>query len=157
MKSIYVSAFALLGGLFWAASASAQTALTGVWRVQDVSVDGERLQSTATEPGLIFFGNEYYSATYVNATRTREPQDMPRPGFSYEQIIALYEPFSASAGTYEMEGPTLTVRPIVAAVGARFVSEEEITSEYQLDGDRLVLTSTNDEGARIVRTLLRLE
>ena len=44
--------------------------------MQDVSVNGERLQSTATEPGLIFFGNEYYSATYVNATRTLYSNDL---------------------------------------------------------------------------------
>jgi hypothetical protein len=138
-------------------TAVAQTTLTGVWQVEAITVNGSPIQYTATEPGLVFFGNRHYSSTYVNATRSRLPRDLPRPGLAYEQVIALYEPFSASAGTYELAGSTVIVHPLVAAVGARYVSEDLTRSEYLLDGDRLTLTSISDDGDRIVRSLIRVE
>jgi hypothetical protein len=157
MKRVQATALALIFAVLWSSPVYAQTILTGVWQVQEISVGGESLVSTATESGLVFFGNRHYSGTYVNATRSRRPQDLPRPGLSYEAVIALYEPFSASAGEYELAGSTLRVRPTVAAIGSRYISDDLTTSEYQLDGDRLVLTTVNDDGVVIVRTLVRVE
>jgi len=147
---------ALLTGLFWVVSAQAQTPLTGVWEVEEITRDGGRFQGTSTEPGLIFFGDEHYSVMHVNAPRPLEPEDTPRRELSYEQMLAAYDPFTANAGTYEVEGTTVTMRPSVT-LSARFISGVEATSEYRMDGDMLVLTSTNDDGERTIRTLVRVE
>jgi hypothetical protein len=156
MKNILVTTTVLLAGLFWAVSAQAQTPLTGVWEVEEITRDGGRFQGTSTEPGLIFFGDEYYSTMHVNAPRPLEPEDTPRRELSYEQMLAAYDPFTANAGTYGVEGSTVTMRPSVA-LSARFMSGGEVTSEYRMEGNKLILTFTNDDGDTTISTLVRIE
>ncbi len=69
---------------------------------------------------------------HVNAPRPLEPEDTPRRELSYEQMLAAYDPFTANAGTYELEGSTVTMRPSVA-LSARFMSGAEATAEYRME------------------------
>ena len=156
MKTIVTTTMSLLIGLFWAVSAQAQTPLTGVWQVEEITRDAGRFQGTATEPGLIFFGDGHYSVMLVNAPRPLEPEDTPRSELSYEQMLAAYDPFTANAGTYELDGATVTMRPSVA-LSARFMSGVDATYEYRIEGNKLILTNTNDDGDRTIRTLVRIE
>ena len=99
--------------------------LEGVWRVAELIFPetspfvrpGAPRVITDPEPSLIIFTARYYSRLTIEEPRqlVNAPPN-PRNATDPEKL-ALYEqwrPLSASAGTYELNGSTMTLRTIVA-------------------------------------------
>ena len=70
------------------------------------------------------------------------PENKSRPTFSDqttdEETLAAFSNFVSNAGTYEVTGSTLSVRPMVAKVPSAMTGSE-FSYEYSLEGDLLVL------------------
>jgi hypothetical protein len=107
------------------AFAQTKTPVEGVWKIAERIMPGTNSLGTGVAtpntdpPSLIIFTRGYYSQTYEVGGQPRaagapakDPQNL-----TDAEKIARYEqwrPFTANAGTYEIKGSTLTIRPIVA-------------------------------------------
>jgi hypothetical protein len=65
-------------------------------------------------PGLIIFTGGYYSIMVVTGDKARPalPQDISKA--TAAELLAVWRPFTANSGTYEIKGSTLTTHPTVA-------------------------------------------
>jgi hypothetical protein len=109
----------LLGlfGVFLSATVFAQDAapssVEGVWKVTEETFMGANPSSTSNaQPALLILTKTHYSFIRVVGQK-------PRPLFkainpTAEEKIAAFDSFTASSGTYELVGSTLTMRPAVS-------------------------------------------
>jgi hypothetical protein len=109
-----------------------------VWQVAEVVVTGANAATNAhPQPGFYIFTKKYYSTNRVTSTEPRpaiQPKD-PNNTMDAEKI-ALYEElrqFTGNAGTYEIQGSTLTIRPLVARRVQVMSSTNRITPEFPLE------------------------
>ncbi len=111
--------------------------LVGVWSLTSVDPgDGSPLIDPS-QPGLYIFKAGYYSAVFAPGTDPRiksEVSFQPTP----EEMVAQYESIIVNTGTYEIDGSTVTFRPIIAK-SPGFVGGYQ-TSTFRVDGDTLVLS-----------------
>ncbi len=121
--------------------------LVGAWRVSEVSVESPDTSYTTTDvqPGLYLFTESHYSSMRVTGDQPRElfVGDAPVIGSltpTDAEIIAACRAISASSGTYEVSGSTLTIRPIVAK-NPGVMSGVSLTRTIQVMDGMLHLTS----------------
>ncbi len=131
------------------------SALRGVWKSTEVSLTSPDTSWTRTDarPALLMFTEHHYSwmGTGGSGSRERlsdEPSDAER--------LEAWQPFFASAGTYEVTGSTVTRRPIVAK-NPNNEGSWTSTYRYRIEGDTLWMTWETATGAEISVTFLRLE
>jgi hypothetical protein len=116
--------------------------------VTEIVVTGANASTVANpQPGLFIFAQKHYSIMWV-------PGNEPRSLFKGEspteqEKIAAYDSFVANSGTYEMDGATLTVHPMVAR-SPNFMSGGISKSQLRIEGTTLWLTQKNTDV--IVRT-----
>ena len=85
--------------------------LPGVWKVAEiVSPLGER--NSNPQPTIYIFTTRHYSHVSVTST-------MPRPNYTGQNVtdaqrLEMWQPFSATSGTYDSGASEFTIRPIVA-------------------------------------------
>jgi hypothetical protein len=91
------------------ASVDPASPVEGAWRRIDVRSGAEVL---INQPGLMLYVDGHYSVTSVNGTTPRLPVDSTSTAADLRAVWGTG--FSANAGTYEIEGETLTTRPFVA-------------------------------------------
>lgn len=146
MKHIFVGV-AILAFTGMTLFGQSKTSIQGVWRVAERrAADGTT--SKNPQPSLYIFTGKHYSLMQVNS-------DTPRPTISgvplgqtakltEPQMIQRYHewaPFTANAGTYEVTGTTLSLRPSVAKSQVVMTSKSGASYQFKLDGDSLWLTS----------------
>jgi hypothetical protein len=140
-----------------AAFAQTKTPVEGVWKIAERIVPGTHPQAkgvtitNTNPPSLIIFTRGYYSQVYLGGAeprtafaRAKDPQNLT----DAEKIIRFeqWRPLFANAGTYEIKGSTLTMRPIVAK-NANQMNVSHV-QEFKLEGtDTLWLIPTADESA----------
>ena len=121
-----------------------KTQLEGVWKVAEVvpsasSPDAKPTPITSPQPGLLIFTKGYYSGMSVTGTQPRTAAAAPKDpsNLTDAEKIARYEiwaPFIANAGTYEVKGSTLTMRPMVAKSPSVMGSDSTIIWEFKPEG-----------------------
>jgi hypothetical protein len=85
--------------------------LVGVWKVTEiVSPNGEK--NSNPQPTIYIFTTRHYSHTSVTSTK-------PRPNYTGQNVtdaqrLEMWQPFTATAGTYDLDSNALTIRPLVA-------------------------------------------
>ena len=92
--------------------ASAQS-LEGVWTVVEMVFSGGPDKGRHTEdvqPQLVIFTKSHYSTTFVRGFEAR-PQWSDNP--TDEERLSAFRAFNANAGTYKLEGSTITYTTIV--------------------------------------------
>lgn len=110
--------------------------LEGVWSVVAVDpMDGSAAIDPA-QPGLYIFAESHYAAVYTPGPEPRVKSAMSfRP--TDEEMIDQYRTIIVNSGTYEIDGSSLTVRPVIAKspgfVGGR------LTGTFSVSGDTLVI------------------
>ena len=134
-----------------AAQASAGS-LKGVWRV--VAVTGaDRKTDAAPQPGLYIFTDRHYSIQRVSAPRPTPPVQ----NATDKELAAAYVPFTANTGTYEVKGPVLTTRPVVAK-NPNIMAGPPQQSDLRFEGASVLhVTAGAPDGARFTVKLQRLE
>jgi len=118
--------------------------LAGTWKVTQVTVTG---------PGGGTFTN-MSSLTLLTArhfARVEVRTDAPRPmltdpaNATAEEMRAAWGPFFAEAGTYEVSGGELTMRPLVSKNPAAMNSGAYTVYAVTLSGNLLTLTSKRNQ------------
>ena len=87
--------------------------LEGAWRVTEVVTTGPGGRTLGSpQPGLLLFTGGYYSYTLVTG---EEARPVVPPGVATAaDMLGVWGPFTANAGTFEVSGDTMTRRPLVA-------------------------------------------
>jgi hypothetical protein len=125
---------------------STQPSIRGVWRVVEATITGPgaRTISFAERPNLTIITDKHYSRVEVQA-------DGPRPVLpdvakaSADELRAVWGPFVAEAGTYELTPDVITMRPIASKNPLVMGPGVFITYSYKLDADTLVLTQQRNQ------------
>jgi hypothetical protein len=120
----------------------------GVWRVVEVTITGPEPRTIvfSGRPNLTIITPKHYSRVEVQA-------DDPRPVLAdvakatADELRAAWGPFVAEAGTYEVTGDLLTMRPIASKNPAVMGPGVFITYSYKLEGDTLWVTQQRNEKA----------
>jgi hypothetical protein len=101
---------------------------------------------TNLQPNLTILTAKHYSRVEVHT-------DNPRPILtdvekaSADELRAAWGPFVAEAGTYEVSGDVITMRPIVAKNPASMAHGAYSTYTYKLSGDTVWVTAkSTDKG-----------
>jgi hypothetical protein len=140
-----------------AAFAQTKTPVEGVWKIAERIVPGTNplakgvTITNTTPPSLIIFTRGYYSQVYLGSAESRatfaRPKD-PQNLTDDEKIVRFeqWRPLFANAGTYEIKGSTLTMRPIVAKNANQMNGSHGV--EFKLEGpNTLWLIPTAEESA----------
>jgi len=118
-----------------------RAAFDGVWRTVDVVVGGTGHQQTF-RPGatLAIFHGTHYSRVEVHAEGARPVLKDPAAA-SADELRAVWGPFVAEAGTFELSGKdVVTMQEIVAKNPAAMMNGATSVYTYQRNGDTLMLT-----------------
>jgi hypothetical protein len=122
--------------------------LDGAWRVVQVEVTGPGARTVdAPQPGLLLFTGRYYSYTFVTSDVARPA--LPAGPATAEDLAALWNPFTANAGTYETSGTTMTRYPFVAKSPEAMTPGAFNRYSFLLTADTLWVTSTATEGGPV--------
>jgi hypothetical protein len=121
--------------------------MQGVWQVVEVTITGPdaRTIAFAERPNLTIITARHYSRVEVQADRPRPiPADVTKA--SADELRAVWGPFVAEAGTYELTtGNLVTMRPIASKNPAVMGVGVFITYVYKLDGDTMWLTQQRNQ------------
>ena len=145
----------LLGvGAVIAQTGSQSQRIEGVWRVVEYTTTGPNARVKAQpQPGLLIFTGKHYSFMRVTSDEPRPPlTDVTK--MTKEQIIAVYQPFAANAGTYEVSGSTLTTWPAVAKDPDVMRAGFSIVFSFKLDGNHLFLNALRNSNGPITNPIL---
>jgi hypothetical protein len=128
-------------------SAQSKTgSMQGVWRVVEVTIPGPEPRTIAfsNRPNLTIITPRHYSRVEVQA-------DGPRPILpdatkaTADELRAVWGPFVAEAGTYDVTGDLITMRPLASKNPAVMGPGVLITYSYTLTGDTMSLTQQRNE------------
>jgi len=118
-------------------AAGAGNELEGVWMLTRVDPGNGSPVIERSQPGLYMFAGSHYSAVYAPG-----PDKRTKSAVSFQptdaEMAAQYATIIVNAGTYEVDGATVTFRPIIAK-SPGFVGGYQ-TSTFRIQGDTLVLT-----------------
>jgi hypothetical protein len=129
------------------AGQSKSGSVQGVWRVTEAMITGPQTRTIAfaERPNLTIITARHYSRVEVQA-------DGPRPILAdvakatADELRAVWGPFVAEAGTYEVAaGNLITMRPIASKNPAVMGPGVFITYSYTLNGDTMSLIQQRNQ------------
>jgi hypothetical protein len=148
MKSLFVAVVGV--ALLSAAGVAGQpksTSIQGVWQTVELRITGPSPRTiTIPQPGpyLTIFTAKHYSRTEVQGEGARQIlPDVAKA--TADELRAVWGPFVAEAGTYELSGGMLTVHPLVSKSPAAMAPGAFIAYSYKLDGDTLSFTQVRNQ------------
>ena len=143
------------------ALAQSRSSVQGVWRVQEIVVTGANASTiNNAQPGFWIFTPGHYSIVMITSGNTRpkfegpgEPAN-PTPA----EKAARYDQWSlltAQAGTYQIQGATITMRPVVAK-NESVMAGPARTIDFNIEGNNLWLTQRSLAGQPVSETRTKL-
>lgn len=140
-------AFILAVGLL-TVGASAQTPggnLQGVWKVVEVKTTGPNASTNSNpQPGMYIFTAKHYSSLRVTSDQPRPNQPADTSKATAAELMAVWNPFAANAGAYELAGGTLTQYPTVAKNPAVMATGAKNVFSVKLESNNLWMTSVSN-------------
>jgi hypothetical protein len=112
---LFLCALLLTGGI--APAQQKSVTLAGAWQVTKVQMAGPNARTiTNPQPGLYLFTDRYFSIMMVMGDQPRpiHPTLPEVPKATAQEILAVYGPYVANTGTYEINGDVLILHPIVS-------------------------------------------
>lgn len=149
-QTVFASLGLLIVGLAGADTGAGQSArgpLQGVWQVSEFNLTGPSPRTiTLPEPraNLIIFTARHYSRVEVQAERPR-PALPDAAKATADELRAVWGPFVAEAGTYEVAGSAVTMHPIASKNPAIMGAGVFITYSFKVNGDTLTLTQDRNQ------------
>ncbi len=132
------------------------SAVDGVWKSIHVTITNDEgtEEFEITTPNLLIFTATHYARLTVfgQEPRAELPEDP-----TDEQLLAAWRPLIANAGTYEVKGDEIHTKVIVAKSPNATAEQAEDSAPFEVDGDTMVRTFTNDAGTTFVVRYSRVE
>ena len=123
-------------------ASESREAFEGVWKTVEVVVPGPTPQTFRAAATLAIFHGKHYSRVEVHAEGTRPVLKNPATA-SADELRAVWGPFVAEAGTFEVTGGNVvTMQAMVAKNPAAMTNGATSVYTYQRSGDTLTLTQT---------------
>jgi hypothetical protein len=138
-----------------------RAAFEGVWRTAEVVVPGPAPQTFRPGATLAIFHGRHYSRVEVHAEGSRPPLKDSATA-SADELRAVWGPFVAEAGTFELSGKdVVTMQAMVAKNPAAMTYGATSAFTYQRNGDTLTLTQvrtpSGQAAAPVTVRLVRVE
>ena len=140
--------------------------LVGIWKIKDILRQGSSGPiGDSTIPNLIIFTHGYYSMIWISGSEPKRPfAERWRP--TEVEKIDRFDSLVVNAGTYEIEGNTLIVHPLVARIPD--LMGGKVVCEYSVEKDIMTLTFVDEysfdgvqapwvAGGGLTLTLVRVE
>ena len=145
-KRLLIACGVVLGTVVIAAqpAPTARACVQGVWRIAEFTHHTDPTNARP-QPSLYLFTAKHYSMLQVTSS---EPRVAPRnpDTASAAELRAVWgnNGFLANAGSYETDGDSLTIHPVVAKSPDVMTTEFFMAYTMKCEGDRLVLTEVRD-------------
>ena len=137
-----LSACLLMATVSRVTAADSRSALEGVWRTVEVVVPGPTPQTFRAAATQAIFHGKHYSRVEVHLEGARPVLKDPATA-SADELRAVWGPFVAEAGTFEVTGTNVvTMQAMVAKNPAAMTNGATSVYTYQRSGDTLTLTQT---------------
>ena len=120
--------------------------LKGVWRVAEIVPPAGAAQANPQPTMYLFTGGHY---SHVSVTSPTPRPSYTGPNLTETQRLEMWEPFSATAGTYDVRGNQFTIRPIVAKNPAFMGPGRFTTFEVVAEGNDIWIRATAGPGGPI--------
>jgi hypothetical protein len=144
----------LVGGLVVSSVIGGQAtspSLQGVWQAVEVTMSGPTRRTIAIpepRPNLTVITAKHYSRVQVEAEGPR-PAVADAAKANADELRAAWGPFYAEAGTYEVSGDRITLRPVAAKNPAAMAPGAFTTWSYRLEGNTLWVTAERNQNGPI--------
>jgi hypothetical protein len=160
-----------------AAFAQTKTPVEGVWKMAEVVIPaGGRFNDWTSEsgraekdttitnpqPGLLIFTRGYYSVLHVRGQQPRPALAPPkdRQHLTDAEKVAMYEQWRlvvANAGTYEVKGSTLFLRPMVSKGVDVMTREKPVEVTFKLEGPNTLWMISATSATEARHKLIKVE
>jgi hypothetical protein len=147
MKNLLVVLFGILLSASGIAPQSTRGPVEGVWQTVEVTITGPGARTIAIpepRPNLLIATARHYSRVEVQAEKPR-PILPDAATATADELRAVWGPFVGEAGTYEVAGNVITMRPIAAKNPAAMVPGAFITYTFKRDGDTIWVTQQRNQ------------
>lgn len=140
--------------------AAGQT-VAGAWRLDEVKAGGtDGKASRFSNPNIYLFTKGHFSIIRVEGDKPRSTHSWTT--MTPEQVVDTYiKQFTASGGTYEMKGSTLTMKTTIAKNPNIMTRGDWISYTVAVNGQTMTLTATATNEGPIknpqIMTLTRIE
>lgn len=142
MSLSVVSAMLLLTTVAVLTARDSHAAFEGVWRTAEVVVSGPKPQTFKPAATLAIFHGRHYSRVEVHTEGPRAVLKDPAAATA-DELRAVWGPFVAEAGTFDLRGNVITMQAVVAKNPATMSDGASSVYTYQRSGDTLTLTQTH--------------
>jgi hypothetical protein len=135
--------------------------VAGAWRLDEIKTTGaDAKASKFSQPNIYLFTKGHFSIIRVEGDKPRSTDSWTT--MTPEQVIDTYvKQFSASGGTYEMKGSTLTMKTTIAKNPGFMARANWISYTVAINGATMTLTGTATNEGPIknpqIMTLTRLD
>jgi hypothetical protein len=142
-------------------SFAAAQKVAGAWRLDQATMPGpDGKVAKFTNPNIYLFTKGHFSIIRIEGDKPRSTE--PWMSLTRDQLIDTYiRQFTASGGTYDMKGSTLTMKTTIAKNPNIMTRGDWISYTVKLDGKSMTLTAaaTNEGPIKnpIVMMLTRLD
>lgn len=135
--------------------------VAGAWRLDEIKTtgtDGKPIRFS--QPNMYLFTKGHFSIIRIEGDKSRSTDDWQT--MSRDQVIDTFiKQFTASGGTYEMKGSTLTMKTTIAKSPGFMARANWISYTVAIKGSTMTLTATATNEGTIknpqIMTLTRLD
>jgi hypothetical protein len=134
---------------------SKSQSIQGAWQAVEVTIPGATPRTfTIPEPrpNLTVITARHYSRVQVEAEGPR-PVIADVAKATADDLRAAWGPFAAEAGTYEVTGNRITMRPVAAKNPAAMAPGAFTTWSYSLEGNALWVTAERNQNGPIANAV----
>lgn len=138
---------ALVLGIIVAATTTSRaqsTSLAGAWKTTEVTVTGPGAGTFTNMSSLTLLTAKHFARVEVRTDAQRPMLTDPAQATA-DDLRAAWGPFFAEAGTYEIAGGELTMRPVVSKNSAAMNGSAYTVYGFALAGNTLTLTSRRNQ------------
>ena len=135
--------------------------VAGAWRLDEIKTTGTDAKSVKfSQPNMYLFTKGHFSIIRIEGDKPRSTDDWGT--MTREQVIDTFiKQFTASGGTYEMKGSTLTMKTTIAKNPGFMARANWISYTVAINGPTMTLTATATNEGPIknpqIMTLTRLD
>ena len=133
----------------------------GAWRLDEIKTTGiDGPSGKFTQPNMYLFTKGHFSIIRIEGDKPRSTDNWTT--MTREQVIDTFiKQFTASGGTYDIKGDTLTMKTTIAKSPGFMARANWISYTVKIDGQTMTLTATATNEGLIknpqIMTLTRLD